>query len=239
MTPVAQNKTVLVLKSNNRNWRPALLVDSNGRQEELSCFVHDDNTDASSSCSLIWNNHLYIYGGNNFNRQISKLNQYRLQRVGDLQFDFNEGACTNMAGRKLFLCFDFDDSKRCYWSENPLADFQNITLASYAHYRTRISSSECKLLNFCEGKKVNCEAAFIFLLIKFQSRHSYKQRDLPFEWNLTKIVAAFLAVGSMFPENVKTEMYIEESNTWTTLQDYPYAGMRLFQAPIIFRLYLS
>ena len=166
MTPVAQNKTVLVLHSNvvfgddkdfdySGVWiGMALLIDSNGRQEELGCFVHDDNTEASCSCSLVWNNQLYIYGGVNFKRQISKLSQYRLQRVGDLPFGFFTGACTNMAGRKLFLCFDYYNKKQCFWSENPLGDFQNITLASYAHAATRISSSECKLFNFSQQKKV-------------------------------------------------------------------------------------
>ena len=77
-TLVARNKTVLVLDSNYYgDWNPVLLIDSNGRREELNCFRQYDNTEASDSCSLVWNNHLYIYGGVNYNRQISKLNQYR------------------------------------------------------------------------------------------------------------------------------------------------------------------
>ena len=56
---------------------------------------------------------------------------------------------------------------------------------------------------------------------------------------LTKTSAAFLAVGGLYPQtssehqdNIKTEIYSEISDTWTTLQDYPYAGMRLFQETI-------
>ena len=74
MTPVAQNKTVLVLNSDmDGDWQPALLIDSNGRQEELNCFAHDDRTIVSQSCSLVWNNQFYFYGGYHLKRQISKL----------------------------------------------------------------------------------------------------------------------------------------------------------------------
>ena len=162
--PAAQNKTVLVLNSDwDGNWNRALLIDSKGRQEVLSCFSQDDKSEAYSSCSVIWNNQMYIYGGLNNVRQISKLNQYRLQRVGELPFDFSGGACTNMAGRKLFLCFDsLNNIKQCYWSANPLADFHEVQQASYAHSQTRISSSECKLLNFSQYKKLKCKIAIYF-----------------------------------------------------------------------------
>ena len=44
-----------------------------------------------------------------------------------------------------------------------------------------------------------------------------------------KNLAEFLAVGSIEEEyHLKSEMYNEESNTWDTLPDYPYSGMRLF-----------
>ena len=43
-----------------------------------------------------------------------------------------------------------------------------------------------------------------------------------------KNLAEFLAVGSIEEEyHLKSEMYNEESNTWDTLPDYPYSGMRL------------
>ena len=42
-----KNGTVLVLNSRN-GWLPAMLVTSEGEQEELSCFQPDDNTQAWS-----------------------------------------------------------------------------------------------------------------------------------------------------------------------------------------------
>ena len=107
--PGAQNKTVLVLNSlSEHSWKPALLIDSTGRQEELDCFSYDDNSIGYTSCSLVWKNHLYVYGGypvETYNRQISRLNQYRLQRIGYLPFDFHAGTCTNMADRKFSYAF--------------------------------------------------------------------------------------------------------------------------------------
>ena len=143
-SPVGQNKTVLVLNSVGP-WQPALLINSAGRQDELKCFWAEDDAEASASCSLVWNNRLYIYGGMDNERQISRLDKYSLLVVGALPFDFYRGACTNMAGRKFFLCFNTKNKKGCYWSANPLGDFQTVTLASHDHSLTRISSSESKL----------------------------------------------------------------------------------------------
>ena len=156
MATGVSKKTVLVLNYGyagmpSSQWRPALLINSSGRQEQLACFSHEDNTEAYMSCSLLWNNEFYVYGGQEHRRQISKLNQYRLKLVGALKFDFYIGACTNMADRKLFLCFDLSDSKRCYWSTNPLGDFQSAQLAFYNHAATRISSSDCEFLILSQG----------------------------------------------------------------------------------------
>ena len=142
-TPAAQNQTVLVLNSWN-GWQPAMLINPNGGHEQLSCFTHESNSEASVSCSLTWNNEMYIFGGERNKRQISKLARYNLQVIGSLPFDFLLGGCTNMAGRKLFLCFDSNDDKRCHWSTDPLGSFNDVPLTSYNHQDIRISSSDCK-----------------------------------------------------------------------------------------------
>ena len=154
-TVVSENITVLVLNSFHSEWKPALLIDSSGTQKELGCFSPDDRAEAFGSCSLVWANELYVYGGKSNKNQLSKLNQYRLQLVGSLPFDLYRGACTNMAGRKLFLCFDYYVEKQCHWSANPLGNFQKATLASYKHRKTRISSSKSKFRNLSQFVNVN------------------------------------------------------------------------------------
>ena len=144
-TSLAQNKTVLVLNSWN-GWKPALLLDATGRQDELDCFSHDENAEAYQSCSLTWQNQLHIFGGNSNRRQISRLSGYRLEFIGSLPFDHHLGACTNFADQKIFLCFNYYIGfKTCRWSREPLGTFEQATLASYDHRETRISSSNGKL----------------------------------------------------------------------------------------------
>ena len=144
-TAVAQNKTILVLNSLN-GWQPALLVDSNGRQDQLGCFSHDETAEAKFACSVSWQNEFYIFGGLSNRRQISKLVRYNLKVIGSLPFDHYLATCTNMANRKLFLCFNSasSDYKKCRWTNEPLGIFYQATLSSYDHDRARISSSQGK-----------------------------------------------------------------------------------------------
>ena len=160
------------MNSYDRRWKPAVLIDSTGRQQELKCFSHDKNSEAGDSCSLVWNNQLFVFGGNYNRRQISRLDQYELHLIGELSFDFYLGACTNMADLKLFLCFQYNSSKGCYWSANPLGDFKNASLASYHHSPTRISSSKCKFfmtVQVCRLRVVGKNSSELFQLIFWQS----------------------------------------------------------------------
>ena len=128
-------------------WKPALLLDATGRQDQLDCFSHDQNAEADESCSLTWQNQLYVFGGDSNKRQISRLSGYRLHVVGALPFDHRLGACANFANKKLFLCFNdaSSDWKRCRWSREPLGSFAEATFATYDHRAARISSSDGKL----------------------------------------------------------------------------------------------
>ena len=135
-----------MLNSYPSSWKPEILLDSNGRQDALGCFTHDQNAEAGCSCSVTWKNQLFIFGGDKNKRQISKLVGYNLKVIGSLPFDHEWATCTNMADKKLFLCFNSvsSDAKKCRWTNEPLGDFEQATLANYYHHRTRISSSEGK-----------------------------------------------------------------------------------------------
>ena len=45
----------------------------------------------------------------------------------------------------------------------------------------------------------------------------------PFRFKIN-ILAQIIAVGSVNPDNLKTEIYDDETGTWTSFADYPYAG---------------
>ena len=146
-TTFAKVNTVIVILFYSGNWKPALLLDATGRQDQVDCFSPDQFKEAYWSCSLTWQNQLYIFGGQSRKQQIKILSDRSLQVVGYLKFDRKFGACTNLANKKVYLCFNNvqSDYKRCRWSREPLGSFEEATLATYDHKQSRISSSDGKL----------------------------------------------------------------------------------------------
>ena len=144
--------TILVLYS-QYDWMPAMLVNSAGEKNKMKCFEPDSKTEAYDSCSVNWNNQLFIFGGRNEKRQISQLNGHKLVRVGSLTFDFTLGACSVMAKKIIFLCFsetktvwqEYNGSSRCRRSSGPLKQFSEITTSKYPHDSIQTSSSDSKL----------------------------------------------------------------------------------------------
>ena len=145
---------VLVLNS-NLGWKPVMIINSAGEQKELSCFERGARTEAFYSCSINWKNQFHLFGGLRDKRQISRLNGYRLERIGTLDFDHKWGACSVMANKLIFLCFSFEsgNSKRCWWSIGPLGTFTEITPANHDHRGTQTSCSESK--SSCEIHYLN------------------------------------------------------------------------------------
>ena len=131
-----------------------MLLNSTGEQEELTCFERDATTQAYGSCSVIWNNQLVIFGGMNegftfninYSRQISRLTGHKLEYVGDLLFDQNQGACSVMANQYIFLCFNlyYKDYRRCRRSTGPLESFTEVEPSMYAHDYAKTSCSDSK-----------------------------------------------------------------------------------------------
>ena len=139
----AKNVSVLVL-GGWYGWKPAMLVQLDGQQEEAKCFERDDTTEVSESCSVNWQNQLFIFGGRNEKRQISQLTGQKLKRVGDLTFDHHEASCTVMASKYIYLCFSAADTKRCRRSIGPLKQFSDIAISTHRHGAIQISCSDSK-----------------------------------------------------------------------------------------------
>ena len=151
-----KNTTILVLYSDPPNgWSPAMLTNSAGEQEELTCFERDDKTYVYNSCFVTWNNQLFVFGGYMDNQQISRLTGHKLQRVGNLTFDHEVGACSVMANQYIFLCFspepfvsngqNLEHYKLCRRSTGPLEQFSEQSLSKYDHHGVPTSSSDSKL----------------------------------------------------------------------------------------------
>ena len=135
----------MVLSGYAGDWKPALLVNLAGEEEELACFERDYNTDLYYSCSVNWRNQLLVFGGNYERRQISRLTGHKLERVGDLPFTHYAGACSVMADRLIFLCFSYE-RKLCRRSTGPLEKFSEVIPSNHDHERIQTSCSDSKLL---------------------------------------------------------------------------------------------
>ena len=121
-----------------------MVIDSQGEQEELTCFEKDDKTEAYRSCSLTWQNRFHVFGGDNERKQISRLNGHKMERIGDLAFDHYWGACSVMNNQFIFLCFNDASYKRCRRSTGPLETFSEVALANNDHRWIQTSCSESK-----------------------------------------------------------------------------------------------
>lgn len=139
-----KNETILVLNSSRNGWKPAMLINIEGEQEELACFERDQNTEAHDACSIKWRNQMHIFGGFGMKRQISKLNGFKLEGIGRLSFGHKSGTCSVMNDQYIYLCFNSDDNKRCRQSTGPLETFSDVSLSNHDHRLTQTSCSDSK-----------------------------------------------------------------------------------------------
>ena len=105
-------------------------------------FDFGEKTEVLYSCSLQWYNHFYIFGGKERNRQVSMVNGKRLERKGDLSFNFQSGGCTVINQQTVVLCFGVYDVEKdvCRKSNNPIGPFTKLPNSNFNHLETRIAS---------------------------------------------------------------------------------------------------
>ena len=105
-------------------------------------FDFDENTEVMYSCSLQWYNHFYIFGGKERNRQVSVVNGNRLERKGDLSFNFQSGGCTVLNQQIVVLCFGVYEIEKdvCRKSNNPIGPFTKLPNSNFSHRKARIAS---------------------------------------------------------------------------------------------------
>ena len=129
------------------NQQKALLIDASSRQDVVSCFSYDSDTEVFQSCSLTWHNGFYVFGGASHWQQISQIIGTKLRRIGSLNFVHYAGTCDVMAGEKIFICFNGlgkNDYKRCRMALSPLGTFNQIQQSTYAHRFIEVAASDCK-----------------------------------------------------------------------------------------------
>ena len=97
------------------------------------------------SCSLTFENELYIFGGIGNPKQIIKLETKKLQVIGSLTFDLISGACANFEDNFIYLCFHFfpeSENNQCRVASRPETNFTKIDASSYDHADIDIAASK-------------------------------------------------------------------------------------------------
>ena len=133
----------LVLAINKRKGnRQAVLVDMGGGFTNLDSFSFPSNTEVDHSCSLVFNNSMFLFGGRDQKRQISRVVDCGLKHIGNLDFDFRHGAVTVIQSQVL-LCFNWieGEGQVCRIASSPTGSFSKIQQSNYHHFNTKIASN--------------------------------------------------------------------------------------------------
>ena len=120
----------------------------------------ESGTSVSFGCSLIFQNYLYVFGGDyhksSYARQISQLKGSELKRIESLAFNYYMGACANLNNEYIYLCFSdsnqcFSDSNKCFsefrlcrFSLGPQKTFHKVAESTDKHLGTNIAASTSK-----------------------------------------------------------------------------------------------
>ena len=78
-------------------------------------------------------------------RQVSKVTNCGIERIGDLEFDFLDGSCFS-TDQYIVLCFDESNSKQCRLGTSALGTFQNIQKSTFGHRGIHMSVSNGNIL---------------------------------------------------------------------------------------------
>ena len=107
-------KSILVLNTFEQDNIP-LLMDSDGNFKPID-FEIESRTEVRLSCSATINGEFYIFGGMTQRRQISKIVDCSLKRVGDLPYELYYPACGTFKfpEERSMICFPYNHAKSCY-----------------------------------------------------------------------------------------------------------------------------
>ena len=128
-----------------------MITDSSGALISDFEFSYDDETEVIGSCSVIWQNENYLFGGwsDNKIRQIAKIDKCRLTRIGELDFEHYRAGCALVKNVKILLCFSshwpWVDMNKCRSLPSPTGAFESIPPSKFKHGRTKIAASDSKL----------------------------------------------------------------------------------------------
>ena len=148
-TAAESNSSVLILNTANSN--VPLLTDINGNIKSINFEIEND-VYVHMSCGVQFKGDYYVYGSySGDERQIAKVTNCSLKRIGNLSFNLYAGACTATMDQ-VFLCFDLNsDYKTCHAANEPTGQFNVIAKSAYNHDHTRIATNNGQFLDLVKN----------------------------------------------------------------------------------------
>merc|ERR1711935_785762 len=143
--PEYECRTEVLILSTIFSINVPVLTNSAAREDMDLNFEIDEEAEVFASCSLTWENDLYVFGGYYKKTQISKVKSCRLEPIGQLDFNLYYGDCVNVASNKIVLCFNSEtngDFKQCRMAPLPTGAFSKITPSQFDHRYTRIATDD-------------------------------------------------------------------------------------------------
>lgn len=80
-------------------------------------------------------------GGEKFNKQIGRVENCKLKRVGDLAREMDLASCA-ATGSAIIMCFPTNGERRCFEGSTPFNIIEPLDSSEHEHYFTYIASSE-------------------------------------------------------------------------------------------------
>ena len=141
--------SVLILNT-YKSYNVPLLTDINGNVQTINFKIEND-VYVDRSCGVQFKGDFYVYGSYlGDKRQIAKVTNCSLKRIGTLPFTHFIGACA-ATNDQVFLCFDYNsDKKTCRAANEPTGNFNRIAKSTNEHSETRIAANDGKLLCLIE-----------------------------------------------------------------------------------------
>ena len=118
-----------------------VLTNAAGEDKDFD-FEIDEKAQVQWSCSLTWQNELYVFGGRQRKTQISKITSCRLEPIGQLAFDHKLGDCVVVASTEIVLCFNESSGNKCRLASSPTGEFREMKPSQYDHAQTRIATDD-------------------------------------------------------------------------------------------------
>lgn len=147
----------------------AMVLYANSKKPHLKSFLIDFDavvnpnfnfemgaaTNVDQSCSLVFQDKMYVLGSEDEKYQIAEVTDCGLKRIGDLSFRFVSGSCANMYDQFIVMCFDLYDQKQCRkwdlqeFSYMPTAGSERVH-SNIVHYKDQVlATGGCEKLDNC------------------------------------------------------------------------------------------